>query len=262
MTNKRFTQFAGAALVGAAMTMAANAATTSYSSDDLFIGFTKAGSSQDYLVDIGQASNYSASTLGGNVTITLSVGDTNSDLVAAFGGTSGVSWGVVGTTHLDTVGTDSAHTIYASKAGNAWDSTPWNTASSTILGSSDIRILGAANAYNGKTSTINSSVGLIQTNVGTASNAAFASYQPGGANAIGGAANMSFAYFNPTILNNVSGTLALYQLKPGSGASTAVGTFAFNSSTGAITYTSVPEPTSAALGLIGTVLMVLRRRRR
>jgi len=259
MTNKRFTQFAGAALVGAAMTMAANAATTSYSSDALFIGFTKAGSSQDYIVDIGQASNYSASRVGGNVTITLSVGDTNSDLVAAFGGTSGVSWGVVGTTHLDTVGTDPAHTVYGSKAGNAWVSTPWSTGSPSALATPDSKITTLAVNYAGASSTINSSVGVIQSNVSLASNYAFASYLAGGANTN---ATTSFAYFNPTIENNLTGTLALYQLKPGSGASTAVGTFAFNPSTGAITYTSVPEPTSAALGLIGTVLMVLRRRRR
>jgi len=247
-------------MLGVAMTMAANAATTAYSSDDLFIGFTKAGSTQDYIVDIGQAANYNS--LAPNTTVALSIGDTNADLVAVFGGTTGVSWGVIGTTHLDTVGTDPAHTIYASKAGDALTSTPWNTASASTLASSDTRIYTMANAYSGQTSSANSLVGLIQNNISTASNHAFASYQPGGANATGGASGTSFAYFNPTILNNVSGTLALYQLQPGSGPSNALGTFALDSLTGGITYTTVPEPTSTALGLIGTVLMVARRRRR
>lgn len=249
-------------MVGAAMTVGANAATTAYSSDDLFIGFTKAGSTQDYLVDIGQASNYNRNVGGiaDNATITLSVGNTDADLKLIFGAGYAtdptVKWGVIGTTHLDTVGTDPAHTIYASNAVGTW-----NTAASNVLASSDTRIQAVANAYNGKSSTINSSVGLIQNNVSVASNAAYASYQPGGANATGGAAGTSFAYFNPTIQAYSFQNLALNQLQPGTGPASVLGYFSLNSD-GAITYTSVPEPTSAALGLLGAVMMVARRRRR
>ena len=259
MINKKFTRLAGAAIVGAAMTMGAHAATT-YTADDLFIGFTKAGSNQDYLVNIGQASNYSAGTLGYFNQITLSVGNADADLKVVFGDNyasdSTVLWGVVGTTRLSTVGTDPAHTVYASQGGNSIDTPAWGNIGS--LSTADSRIDAMASAYKNKTSTVNSSVGIVQNNVGTASNNAFASYQPGGANATGAASNLSFAFFNPTILAPVTSTLGLYRLTPG-GSSVSIGTFGL--SNGAIGY-AVPEPTSAALGLIGTVLMVVRRRRR
>ena len=270
MTNKAFTRFAGAATIGMAMTMAANAATTAYTADDLFIGFTQVGNTSDYLVNIGQASNYTS--LAPNTTITLSIGDTNTDLVAAFGGSyttdSTVKWGAIGTTRLVTVGSDPAHTIYASKQGDATTATPWNTGSSNTLSTGDAKISTMTSGYNGKTSTANSIVGLLQTNIGTASNQAFASFQPGGANATGGSGGLSFGLFNPTILaggaggiSSATSTLALYRLTPGAVApSQAIGTFSINSG-GTVSFTSVPEPTSAALGLIGTVLLVVRRRR-
>jgi len=269
MTNKRLTRFAGATLVGAAMTMAANAATTSYTADDLFIGFTKTGSTQDYLVNIGQASNYTSQTP--STTVTLSIGNIDTDLKAIFGSgyatDSTVQWGVIGTTRLSTVGSDPAHTIYASRAGDALTATPWTTGSSGTLSTADAKIATMASNYNSKTSTANSNVGLIQSNIGTASNGAFASYQPGGANATGAASNLSFAYFTPTILAGggsgiSSDNLALFRLAAGASApSSPEGTFSISSG-GTVSFTSVPEPTSAALGLLGTVLMVARRRRR
>jgi len=262
----KFARIAGAVMIGSAFTMAANAATTSYSTDDLFIGFTQTGTNSDYLVDIGQASNFTSQTP--STTVTLSLGNIAADLTSIFGTgwatDSTVSWGVVGTTRLSTVGSDAPHTVYASKLGDALTTTPWNDAAS--LSTPDARIASMATAYNGKTSTSNSLVGLIQNNISTAGNNAFASYQPGGANATGTASGVSFAYFNPTILGkSASGidttTLGLFRMVSGnSNPGTPVGNFSI-SSDGSVSFEAVPEPASATLGLIGSVLMLIRRRR-
>ncbi len=215
---------------------------TTYTADDLFIGFHQTGNTSDYLVKIGQASTFTS-------TQTLSLGDIASDLAAVFGSgwatDATIKWGVIGTTRLATVGSDPAHTIYASKQGNASTATPWNTGSTSTLSTGDAKIASMTSGYNGKTSTANSSVGLVQNNIGTASNSAYASFHTGGANATGAAANLSFALFNPTIeASNASGitssssTLAVYRLVPGAVApATALGTFSINSS-GTVTFTA------------------------
>ena len=215
---------------------------TTYTADDLFIGFHKTGNASDYLVKIGQASTFTS-------TQTLSLGDIASDLKAVFGDSwatdSTIKWGVVGTTKLLAVGSDPAHTIYASKQGNASTTTPWNTGSSSTLSTGDAKIAGMTSAYNGKLSTANSSVGLIQNSIDTAINGAYASYQPGGANATAAASGLSFALFNPTIeasstsgITDSSATLAVYRLVPSAiiAPATAVGTFSIDSS-GTVTFT-------------------------
>jgi len=215
---------------------------TTYTADDLFIGFHSAGSTSDYLVKIGQASTFTT-------TRTLSIGSIALDLTAVFGSgwasDSTLKWGVIGTTRLSTVGSDPAHTIYASRQGNASTATPWNTGSINYLTTADAKIASMASAYISKTSTANSTVGLIQNNIGTAANTAYASYQTGGANATGAAANLSFALFTPSIeassasgITDSSASLAVYRLAPGAVApATAFGTFSINSS-GTVTFTA------------------------
>lgn len=215
--------------------------TTTYTSDDLFIGFHKAGNTSDYLVKIGQASTFTS-------TKTLSLGDIATDLSDTFGGgwatDPAIKWGVIGTTRLSPVGSDSVHTIYASKQGNTSTATPWNTGSSSTLSTSDAKIASMTSGYLGKTSTANSSVGLIQNNIDTAANIAYASFQVGGSNATNGASGLSFALFNPTIeasspsgITDNSASLAVYRLAPGAIApASAVGTFSIDSS-GTVTFT-------------------------
>jgi hypothetical protein len=71
-----------------------------YTPGDLFIGFrnSTAGVTQDYLIDVGQASLY---TQNNGSSFTLSIGATGTDLSSAFGGawfTGGKTfWGVIGT---------------------------------------------------------------------------------------------------------------------------------------------------------------------
>ena len=233
--------FAALTLIAASLTAhAGTPTTTTYNTDDLFIGFSQNGNNSDYLVDIGQASTYREATS----TITLSLGNIAADLTAVFGSgwaTDGtVSWGIAGTTHLSTVGSDPAHTIYASRKGAT--ATPWKDAAS--LSTPDSRITSMATAYNGKTYTSNSQVGLIQNSISTQQNNAWASYQPGGANATGTSAGVSFSYFNPTILasstNGITDTtakLAVFRLVSGdTNDGVAIGTFSINSS-GTVTFT-------------------------
>jgi len=267
MTITPITRYASAALVGTALTLTAKAATTVYSAGDLFIGFHQAGTNSDYLVDIGQASNFTG--MDPNTSTTLVLGNIAADLTGVFGSNWAtdptVQWGIVGTTHLSTVGSDGPGTVYASRQGNAWTTTPWNDA--FVLSTADSKISSMASSYRNKTSSTNSPVGLIQTNITTSSNNAYGSYQPGGVNA--GAGNLSFGYFNPTIeasgangitdSNNAS--LALFRLIQGdSNPAQPEGTF-YISNGGTVSYTSVPEPASTALGLIGITLMIVRRRR-
>jgi hypothetical protein len=244
------TTFAALALLAIGqVAQAGTPATTVYNTDDLFIGFTQTGSSSDYLIDIGQASTYRDATS----TIILSRGDIGADLTATFGAgwasDSTVSWGIAGTTRLSVVGSDPAHTVYASRKGTASTATAWNDAAS--LSTPDARMASMATAYNGKTSTNNSTYGLVQNNIAVVNNNAWASYQPGGANATGAAANTSFAFFSPTILassaNGITDTtasLAVFRLLAGSNnPGVAIGTFTINSS-GTITFTPATAPSA------------------
>jgi len=239
ITRNILTLLAPLAFLAMGTTAHATTYTTSASSDDLFIGFHQTGNGSDYLVDIGQASTFTSSK-------TLSLGSIALDLAAVFGSgwasDSTISWGVAGTTYLTAVGSDPAKTVYVSKQGSGSGVTAWNTASSTALGTPAARISGMSDAYNGQTSTIHSSVGIIQNNVATKAYNAYASYQPGGPNTT---SSYSFAYFNPTIeASNASGitsssaVLTLFRLAPGASApGTIVGTFSINSS-GTVTFTA------------------------
>jgi len=218
--------------------------TTAYAAGDLFIGFRQAGNNSDYLVNIGQASLYTGATS----TRTLTIGNIAADLSVALDSgwatDSNVSWGVVGTNHLTVTngGNDPSPTLYASKISTGTGTTPWTCAFS--LSTADSKITGMAAAYRGKTPTINSSVGLIQNNISTSSNNAYASYQPDGVNV--GAGNLSFGYFNPTIeASSNSGitatTLNLYRVPEGSAdPGTLVGSFTI-SADGSVTFTPAPS---------------------
>jgi hypothetical protein len=269
MKIKQHRQFACLALASLALVTAVNATTTTYTTGDLFIGFHKSGVDSDYLINIGQASIYSTASASG--TMTLSLGSIGTDLVSIFGSgwatDSTVKWGVAGTTRLATVGADAPMTIYASRAGNVESATravgtatAWNSAAA--LGTPVSKIHSMASAYRSKDSTANSSVGLVQTNIGTSSNNAYASFQPSGSNT--GTGNLAFGYFNPTIEGSVTSSLALFRLLEGNtNPANAVGTFAISGSgdSATISFEAVPEPASVALGLLSSMMLMTRRRR-
>ena len=224
----------------------AHATTTAYAAGDLLLGFRQAGNNSDYVVNIGQASLYT----GTSSARTLTIGSTAADLSTVFGSgwdsDATVSWSVSGTNHLTPTnsGNDPVRTLYATKISTGAGTTPWTCAFS--LSAADAKMASMATAYKGKTSTVNSNYGLIQNNVSTSSNNAYASYQPGGVNV--GAGNLSFGYFNPSVEGiSDSGitatTLNLYRVPEGSSnPGTLVGSFTINSA-GSVTFT--PAPSSA-----------------
>jgi len=233
------------ALLALASTVRATS-TTTYSAGDLFLSFRQTGNNSDYLVNIGQASLYTGATSS----ITLTIGDIATDLSTVFGSgwntDNTVFWSVSGTNHLTVTngGNDPVRTLYASKMSSGSGTTPWTCSFS--LSSADSKMASMATAYKSKSSTANSSVGLIQNNVSTSSNNAYASYQSGGVNV--GAGNLSFTYFNPSV-EAASGsgitttTLNLYRVPEGSANPGMLGGSFTITSAGTVTFT--PAPISA-----------------
>jgi hypothetical protein len=164
----------------------ARAASTIYNDGDVFLGFratSGTGSAQDYLVNLGPASQFK--TGGGFV---LNVGDIGADLTAVFGSdwytridpdteTNAVLYAVVGAQSFDAGTGDPDNTIYASNI----DAIAWprgsNSGQSVISGA----IYAMGFAYSGNDSTTNSDVAIIQN---AFSDNSYASYMPGGANFI------------------------------------------------------------------------------
>ncbi len=224
-----------------AITATTHGATTTYAGGDLLLGFRQTGNTSDYLVNIGQASLYTGATSS------KTISSLASDLVAVFGSdwasAGNVFWSVSGTNRLvmTTANSDPGNTMYATRisTGSAWTS-------AFAQGTPVSGMWSVATAYKGKASTANNPSGLIQNNIGTSTNNAYASYQPSGVNA--GAGNLAFGYFNPSIEGNSSNgisttTLNLYRLAEGSAdPGTLVGTFTISSG-GTVTFT--PAVTSA-----------------
>lgn len=210
--------------------------TTTYSPGNLLLGFRQIAQNSDYLVNIGPVSALSSTT-------TFSLGDIATDLGEVFGPgwatDSQVFWSVSGSTGLFMVGSDPTRTLYATRQDPPGGSAiPWNTAASQ--GATDGKMQGMATAYKGKLSSANSPVGLIQNNIDTALNNAYASYQPGGGNT--GSGNLAFGYFNPSIEGNsasgiASTSLGFFRMQQmASTPATRLGTFTISSS-GVLTFT-------------------------
>jgi len=251
----------------ALMTPSLKAATLNYNSGDLFLAFrveTDPGSTKDYLVNIGAASTYRDAV----APIVLNIGTIASDL-ATFSGPgvtwntrSDLWWSISGGTYLSAVNNDPAKTLYATKAETVVGTTeiPWDRQSANLqaLAASKFASLGSAyKATNGvsNTSTANSTVGYLQNANDTNS---YASFQTDGA---------SFSYFSGGIegnfANGASGAvLDLYRMTPGSGQGELLGKFTITSG-GIVTFTPVPEPSTALLlgGGLFVALAFFRRKR-
>jgi hypothetical protein len=241
---------AGLALIASSV----KAATLTYNDGDLFIGFVNGGT-QDYVVDVGQASLFTTSSQ-----LTLSVGATGTDLSSTFGGSwfgstgaGGVLWGGAGTL-------GASDTVWATSTS----STPWAQSFDQSTPTNNISQFGLG-AYDASTSTTNSNVALKEATSGGSSWASFESVANGGT-----AANSpvgSFAYFTPSIEGTTSQKLFLTKLTEGStGLGQSIGFFQINSG-GTITFTgtsAVPEPSTYALMILGgaALLFVTRFGRR
>ena len=206
------------------MTPAAQAATAA--SGDLFLGVRASGgngATQDYIIDLGQASQFTGAT--GPV----AVGNIGADLTSQFGASwntrGNVFWGIAGTTgSFAAVGSDPAKTLFATRAESVvgTQSSPWLRQNDASQGAATNKLVGLATAFVDASPLVGNVAGsasdsIIQTT--TAANS-WASYQPGGTTANAGPApGVSFAFFNPSVegsfVNGTAGSvLDLYRVKP------------------------------------------------
>ena len=246
-----------------------------YSSGDLLMVFWATslnGSSQDYLIDLGQVTNFENLAPGASITLlsssTSSIGNINADLKSVFGTNwiqdTSLNWAVAG------VGSsgDPTNTMYASIA----ESTPgtieagWDENTSHTQGTPYGKINGiGTTASSQDTPTTNSGHAVIQNDSDTSS---WESYMAASSNG-----DTAFAYFNGGIGGpfGIAATTAgdtpldLYQLKPGSNTTEGnyLGTFTIDS-IGDLTFTNeeaVPEPATYGLLISGLGAFALMRRR-
>jgi hypothetical protein len=250
-------------LAGSAFATATLSAATvvNPSSGDVILGFRASGgqgSSTSYLVDLGQASPFVNATPG--TTITLgSIGDTGADLLATYGSgwsnRSDLFWGVFGRT------TSASPTLYASEQRTdinsqstslpALDQTARSSTSSAISS-----VLTGTNGFRGSTATVNSTVATLQNNF---SGAASYNYQVATAGTTDFGSLSQWGSIEGTFGNGASGTaLDLYRIN--STGTQYLGDFTINSS-GALSFTAVPEPSLPMLGAVRAILLLGRRQR-
>jgi hypothetical protein len=254
------------ALVGAvalAFTGSSAKATLTYTYGDLFLGFRDSSgtASQDYLVDIGQASQFTPS--GSSFTVVSGLG---ADLATAFGSdwaTNGnIHWSIYGTTYDGT----NSPVLYATNQeptvgtqSDAWLGRSVSAQKTTINGAFNTATLYYTD--NG-TATANEPKGTFQTASATGSYNSFFQYPSGKDFNV-------WTTIEGDFTNGTSGSvLDLYKIDPVNGvASTYEGSFSLSSS-GTLSYSptvaAVPEP--SVVGLLGVVAMLvpvlLRNRRR
>lgn len=254
------------ALAGAVLLTQQAQAQNTYTTGDLLLGFSEAGATNDYLVDIGAASTYIDAAPGssfvvsdGNIALDLS---SNSLFGSGWATNSNVLWGIAG-------GTDNisgtfgllAKTVFLSKAEGTPgvpNASPLIEKSSGTEGPWDNVVNGTLGVgFNGSTQTANSTVATIQ----LASNGN--SWATTSANAFGSGYNID-SNLTPT-----GSVLDLYELQPHSGTTTP-GTFLGDfslSSGGVLTFqaagtAAIPEPSSWALGVVGFMVMLTLLRRK
>jgi len=237
-------------------------ATLTYSSDDLFIGVYSASSTTDYLIDIGQASNFLNAASGSTTTI-----DTiGNDLTTAFGSgwatDQSVKWAVFGTDQLHTTSYDtSTYTNYATKpegiVGTLATGYLRNTQSTQASASN--AMIGVENAY--KNGSLSAEGGYLQSTGVTnslysqtagGSNIIFANYTSGDFS--NGTSQSVLDLFRMVKVSSVDGSTGDY-----------VGSFSINDAgTVSYTVTAVPEPSTYGLFILGgaVALAVVRRFRK
>jgi len=229
-----------------------------YNTGDLFLAFRATGSTgatQDYVVDIGQYSQFTTTTN----TFALSLGDIGQDLEDKYGSgwfsRSDLFWSITGTPY-DGV-TVTTPTLYVSRAR-----TDVNTPATAWLGRSNSAQVSTASSFQALagafasvgTATGNSSVATFQ-NVGDSNS--YASFTKP-------TLTTDFNVWN-TIQGTSSAVQDLFQVNPVfNQAAVRQGSFQFDSD-GNLYFTgaSVPEPSTVALvGVASAVALYMTRRRR
>ncbi|MES2658880.1 MAG: hypothetical protein V4689_09690 [Verrucomicrobiota bacterium] len=229
-------------------------------SNDIFLGFRASGgtgASTSYLVNLGPYSQFSGAAP--DSTISLSgVGDIGADLVATFCANwntrQDLSWGIFG------VGSSSSATVYASKEQSTpgTPSEPWTLLDTTTRSSTYSQITSVINitgGYRGRESTANSTVGVLQSNSAQASSY---NYQVATNGTTDFGSVSQWSSIEGDFGSGVSGTrLDLFRIN--ASAVTSPGSFSI-APTGSLSFTAIPEPSAALMGLAGTALLLIRRR--
>lgn len=255
------------ALAGMVLVSATAQAVTTYTADDLVIGFRQAGNANSLLVNLGQAFNYRDTTAG--FTPISGLTGLGADLASAFGSDwyttqsgGAITWGVVGAVGASAVSgglvTDGARTLYGTRAETTFgtQSTAYNRQSTSLQSTPSTAIQTMGSVFAGQTLSGGYNVGLLQAN--STSNS-WNSY-------------LSTTQFGYNGIWNLEGTLSsgsaldLFRMATGSGSGSYEGTFTI-ASDGAVSFGasppgSVPEPGRFAFLGLGLGGLMLRRRRR
>lgn len=241
-------------------TTSVEAATTSYSTGSVLLGFYASGgdgAASSYVVKLGDASTF----LNATDPISLSLGNIGADLASLYGNNwferDDLFWGIVGTTGSAAVPANRVTygTRTRTTAGVVAD--PFATQVNAARGQTATNIASFGGTYGGKESTVNSSVAIIQANT---VNSGFAS-QLSGLSPFGSNWNSEFLGSFDTSSAGY-GVLDFFKygnpLNPD--ATGYVGTFSINSS-GEIGFAIVPEPSAYLLVAVAGLFLVLQRRR-
>lgn len=264
-----------AVLAGLAFITPSAKAAYSYTDGDLFLGVYSSTKNQDYLIYIGNYTNYT--TNGGaytGATITLntapgiaigSASQINADLTAVFGSgwytDSNVKFGVVGT--LDYFGANNMFVTDPNAAGNTsnwtvFDAGTQGAASGDAYTLASVYQNGTANgatATNGKIqSTTTAGSYYDYSPLGTVSSGASYEYYTGGIDTSSRSIKLAELVATDGSLNGLT-------VQP-DGSKNILGTFTI-ASNGTITYAAaIPEPSTYAMMGIGTLAFVVMIRRR
>lgn len=250
-----------AALAGVLLsTIGAQAA---YNNGDLLLGFRSDTGTQDYIVDLGPASQFTPTT----PLFTLSIGSIGSDLSSSslFGANwfsrSDLYWSLVGT---DLAG-DPSNTLYASRPQSpvGTPATPWSRRTNSAQSTTNSVIRGAIAGFNNED--------IIGLNPNSKIQGVTDTYTSGSPWVFYTSPSTDFSVWNGIEGNFTDGTagtvLDVFRLTPTSQAAGDIylGSFSINND-GAISFIgaqAVPEPSTyamLALGLGGLALAQKRRR--
>ncbi len=254
-----------ALLALAGMAFNASAATTVYNDGDILLGFHASGgtgASSELVVNLGSYSNYVSQSSG---FVLSALGSIGTDLTNTYGASwntrADLSWGIVGIDDsvVDIFGSR-AETTYGTKA-TAWPNKTFGT-SAIAVGKAQ----NAGSGYAGKTSGTNASA-LVEANTDT-------NHWTSVAPTLGGFFGSNGAFgidgtFNGGVAANALDLFRADGSGPSPlGNSAYQGTFTI-SSAGQLSFgiapptvAAVPEPSRAALLLVGFASAVLRRRRK
>lgn len=260
-TNRTSWLAAGISLLLASFVPAARAATVAYTTGDLVLAFRAdggTGASQSLLIGIGAASLYNAAV--GNPNLTLNVGTFGADLLATYGSgwfdRTDLTWSVFGAN--DTA--NPSATLYASRAQTTFGT---SAAAWPVLTNASHRtatrgeISAVTTAFAGLEATANSAVSALQTNSSDPSS--YSQQVTFGSTDFGSLSQWTNIQGN---FGPGSEALSLFRLNA---STTNLGAFTI-SNAGAVTFSGtsvniVPEPSKAVFSMLGTTLLLLRRRR-